>query len=146
MTKAGNEAGQRTAPARWLASRTLRGRLIAGLVTLLALACAAVGLVTYLVLHKALISQLNTQLAATSNQYGQCLEAPDEGHGHPSPESPQGQPPADSDHDNDNIPGRGGAVREAHRAGQTFSAWIDGVKGAEPGRGQRPCPTWTRLT
>ena len=123
MSEAGNEAGLRTAAARWLTSRTLRGRLIAGLVTLLALACAAVGLVTYLVLHKALINQLNTQLAATSNQYGQCLEAPDEGHGgHPSPE---GKPPADSDHDNDNIPG--GAAQCGKRTGpETFSAWVDG--------------------
>ena len=130
MSEAGGEAGRRTAATRWLAGRTLRGRLIAGLVTLLALACAAVGLVTYLVLHKALISQLNTQLAATSNQYGQCLESgtPEDGHVQPSPE---GKPRADSDHDNDNVPG-GGALCGKRTGPETFSAWIDGAAVQNP--------------
>jgi hypothetical protein len=44
---------------RWLAGRTLRGRLIAGLVALLAVACAAVGLVTYLALRGFLFQQLS---------------------------------------------------------------------------------------
>ena len=125
-----SEAGRRSAATRWLAGRTLRGRLIAGLVTLLALACAAVGLVTYLVLHKALISQLNTQLAATSNQYGQCLESgtPEDGHAQPSPE---GKPRADSDHDNDNVPG-GGALCGKRTGPETFSAWIDGAAVQNP--------------
>ncbi|MGD0927227.1 MAG: HAMP domain-containing sensor histidine kinase [Streptosporangiaceae bacterium] len=142
MTEAGNEAGRRTAPARWLAGRTLRGRLIAGLVTLLALACAAVGLVTYLVLHKALMSQLNTQLAATSSQYGQCLESgvPDEDHGQPSPagKPPADKPPADSDHDNDNVPE--GAAQCGKRTGPaTFSAWIEGSAVKNPAVANGPC-------
>jgi len=43
-TRWGSRLG--VAPRRWLARRTLRGRLITGLVTLLALACATVGLAT----------------------------------------------------------------------------------------------------
>jgi len=42
--------------------RTLRGRLIAGLVALLAVACAAVGLVTYLAVQGSLSRELNSQL------------------------------------------------------------------------------------
>jgi two-component system OmpR family sensor kinase len=58
----------------WLASRTLRGRLIAGLLVLLALACAAVGLVTYLVLHQTLLNQLDKQLTLAGGRYAQCME------------------------------------------------------------------------
>ncbi len=47
----------------WLAARTLRGRLVAGLLALLALACATVGVVTYTHLHSVLISQLDTELS-----------------------------------------------------------------------------------
>jgi two-component system OmpR family sensor kinase len=61
-------------PRRWLADRTLRGRLIAGLVALLALACASVGLVTYLVLHQTLTTQLDAQLAAAGGRYVGCIE------------------------------------------------------------------------
>jgi two-component system OmpR family sensor kinase len=71
-------AGSRRRPMslrRWLAARTLRGRLIFSLVALLALACAAVGLATYLVLHHTLIVQLDDQLAASQGGYVQCIEA-----------------------------------------------------------------------
>ena len=61
-------------PRRWLAGRTLRGRLIAGLVALLALACASVGLVSYLVLHQTLTTQLDAQLAAAGGRYVGCIE------------------------------------------------------------------------
>src|SRR5260370_42269062 len=48
-------AGARASPARrlrrWLAGPTLRGRLITGLVALLFVACAAVGVVTYAALR-----------------------------------------------------------------------------------------------
>ena len=137
MSEAGDGAGRPTAPARWLAGRTLRGRLIAGLVTLLAVACAAVGLVTYLVLHKALMSQLNTQLAATSNQYGQCLESgvADEDH---VPPSPTGKLPADSDHDNDNVPG-GASQCGKHTGPATFSAWVEDSAVKNPAVANGPC-------
>ncbi len=137
MNQAGNEAGRRSAPARWLAGRTLRGRLIAGLVALLALACAAVGLVTYLVLHKALMNQLNTQLAATSSQYGQCLESgpTDDDHGQ---SSTGGKPPPDSDHDNDNVPG-GAAQCGKHTGPATFSAQVEDSAVQYPAVANGPC-------
>jgi two-component system, OmpR family, sensor kinase len=74
----------------WLAARTLRGRLIAGLLALLALACAAVGLVTYLVLSHTLINQIDLQLHAAGGAYPSCMEQQaDERHDH----QPQ-QPPS----------------------------------------------------
>jgi two-component system OmpR family sensor kinase len=63
-----------SAPQRWLARRTLRGRLIAGLVTLLALACASVGVATYLALHHTLAGQLDSELAAAGGRYASCME------------------------------------------------------------------------
>ena len=45
-------------PARWLARRTLRGRLVAGLLATLALACAVVGLLTYSTLSEAAVAPL----------------------------------------------------------------------------------------
>ncbi|HZC60811.1 MAG TPA: hypothetical protein VE464_04135, partial [Streptosporangiaceae bacterium] len=51
-------------PARWLATRSLRGQLITGLVALLALACAGVGLVSYIALSHTLLNQLDFQLQA----------------------------------------------------------------------------------
>jgi two-component system OmpR family sensor kinase len=77
----------RAARARqWLAARTLRGRLITGLLGLLALACATVGVVTYAHLHTVLITGLNAQLASASQRYVDCL---------------QGPPPGSPDHDQD---------------------------------------------
>jgi two-component system, OmpR family, sensor kinase len=68
-------AGQpRTRAGRWLARRTLRGRLIAGLLALLFLACATVGTVTYAHLESVLMSGLNTQLEDASNRYITCLQ------------------------------------------------------------------------
>jgi two-component system OmpR family sensor kinase len=50
--------------------RTLRSRLIAGLVALLALACASVGLVTYFTVQGTLSNEVNTELqTATSLAY-----------------------------------------------------------------------------
>jgi two-component system OmpR family sensor kinase len=92
-----SHAGSMTPPGRglrhWLAGRTLRGRLIAGLVALLAVACAAVGIVTYLSLRGYLLSQLDGNVQAASARFASCVNPP-----------PGYQPP-DSDHDNDN--GRG---------------------------------------
>src|SRR5580704_5128520 len=58
---------------QWLAARSLRARLIAGLVGLLALACATVGVVTYTHLHSVLLNQLDAELATASNRYGDCV-------------------------------------------------------------------------
>ncbi len=62
---------------RWLSGRTLRGRLIAGLLALLAVACGVVGIVTYAVLHQTLINQVDAQLAAAGGRYASCMEAND---------------------------------------------------------------------
>src|SRR5215470_5624173 len=70
----GASHGRRPQPRRWLARRTLRGRLIAGLLALLLVACAAVGLVSYLALHGALFNQIDRQLAVASQRYAHCEE------------------------------------------------------------------------
>jgi two-component system OmpR family sensor kinase len=63
------------AALRWLVGRTLSTRLIAGLVLLLAVACAAVGVITYVVLGRFLSNQLDNELhIATSQYYAACLE------------------------------------------------------------------------
>jgi hypothetical protein len=111
MSEAGNEAGRRP-PAfqRWLGRRTLRGRLIAGLLALLAVACAAIGVVTYVGLRHGLTSQLDQQLTAASARYVGCLEAgpPDNAHGEGgsgSAQNPAGGQSGENDHDVDNVPG-----------------------------------------
>jgi len=76
---------------RWVAARTLRGRLIAGLLALLALACAAVGVVTYLVLSHTLINQLDLQLQAAGGRYASCMEdQTDRGQEQHPPQPPPG--------------------------------------------------------
>jgi two-component system OmpR family sensor kinase len=56
--------------------RTLRGRLIAGLLVLLTVACAVVGLVTTLALHRFLVARLDQQLTAAGTRYAVNLEHP----------------------------------------------------------------------
>lgn len=76
---------------RWLGGRTLRGRLIAGLLALLAVACAAVGVVTYVSLHGYLLGQLDKQLVQASERYQACLGRPppaEDGDSHPGPPQP----------------------------------------------------------
>src|ERR1039458_4594806 len=81
-------ARRRTAPGRWLASRTLRGRLVAGLLTLLAVACAGVGIVPYVVLSHTLVTQLDLQLQAAGSRYVACIEE----HDADGPKPPPGTP------------------------------------------------------
>jgi two-component system, OmpR family, sensor kinase len=93
MSEQAGGQGARPASAlqRWLARRTLRGRLIAGLLALLAVACAVVGVTSYVALHDFLLGQLDTQLVAASHRYGECLNAPapendsENGQGGPGP-------------------------------------------------------------
>ena len=85
---------------RWLAGRTLRGRLIAGLLALLALACATVGLVTYTHLHSVLVDQLDAELTTASLRYSGCYNPQppgDDDGGPPDPsQSPgRGRPPSE---------------------------------------------------
>ena len=135
MSQAGRGAGPGPGPRprpfqRWLGRRTLRGRLIAGLLALLAVACAAIGLVTYIGLRHGLMSQLDQQLSAASARYGSCLEAgpPDTDHSEGSSGQNQNARPAkDSDHDIDNTPG-GPQNCGQEQGGQTFSASLDGDK------------------
>jgi two-component system OmpR family sensor kinase len=65
----------------WLAGRTLRARLIGGLLALLALSCATVGLVTYTHLHSVLIGQLDTELTSANTRYAGCF-SPTADHDH----------------------------------------------------------------
>jgi two-component system, OmpR family, sensor kinase len=53
---------------------SLRGRLTAGLVALLALACAVVGVTTVLALRGFLVSRLDQQLAASHGRFASSLE------------------------------------------------------------------------
>jgi two-component system OmpR family sensor kinase len=108
--KAGTGSGR---PARWLARRTLRGRLIAGLLALLAVACAAVGAVTYVSLHGALLGQLDQQLKQASARYQVCLGV--QPHGHDS----------DSDHPPPPPPGTPGGCAQRQQE-QTFTAQVRG--------------------
>jgi two-component system OmpR family sensor kinase len=76
-------AGQpHTGAGRWLARRTLRGRLVVGMLALLFLACATVGAVTYMHLRSVLIGGLNAQLEAASQRYADCLNPPPGAHDH----------------------------------------------------------------
>ncbi|MEY9963686.1 two-component system OmpR family sensor kinase [Streptacidiphilus sp. MAP12-16] len=54
--------------------RTLRARLIAGLLLLLALACAAVGTATTVALHGFLVSKVDQQLVQSGSRYAASLE------------------------------------------------------------------------
>ncbi len=133
MSEAGNEAWRPGAFRRWLGRRTLRGRLIAGLLALLAVACAAVGLVTYIGLRHGLMSQVDQQLAAASTRYGGCLESgqPDNDHGDDGNGPGHNGSGQDNDHDVDNMPG-GPQMCGQEQGGQTFSASIEDGKVVYP--------------
>ena len=62
----------RTSRLRVPFPRTLRGRLIAGLVALLAVACATVGLVTYFAVQGALSRELNGELQTATGLAYNC--------------------------------------------------------------------------
>ncbi len=79
---------------QWLARRTLRARLIAGLLTLLALACASVGLVTYTHLHSVLVGELDTELTTASLRYSGCFSPHQDDDDDGGPQPGGGQPPA----------------------------------------------------
>jgi two-component system OmpR family sensor kinase len=72
-------------PARWLAGRTLRGRLVAGLLATLTLACAVVGVLTYKGLDVVLVHQLDGQLQGASMRYVRCMNPPSAEGGQPGP-------------------------------------------------------------
>ncbi len=120
MSQAGSPAPPGGGLRGWLAGRTLRGRLIAGLVALLAVACAAVGIVTYLSLHGFLLSQLDSQLAAASSRYTMCVDGPPPGSQPPNPNDPDAGPGDQDTHQAD----PGYCADTAGQAQDTFSAAI----------------------
>ncbi len=98
-----NDAAARQPGLRsWLAGRTLRGRLIAGLLALLAVACAGVGLVTYIALRGFLFHGLDEQLTAAKIRYVGCVQ--DKG-GPPPPPDYDERPPRQVPNCGNEIPG-----------------------------------------
>jgi two-component system OmpR family sensor kinase len=77
MAALGARVPRRLLPRARLLPRTLRGRLIAGLMALLAVACAVVGLVTYLAVQKSLSSELNSQLQTATSLAYNCWRSED---------------------------------------------------------------------
>jgi two-component system OmpR family sensor kinase len=61
---------------RLLTRRSLRGRLIAGLVALLAIACATVGVTAYVTVRNAVSGSLNDQLQSASSRWANCKKPP----------------------------------------------------------------------
>ncbi len=124
---------------RWLAGRTLRGRLITGLVALLAVACAVVGIVTYLTLQQTLLNQIDAQLKAAGGRYASCMEANDavEQSGDGSPGGSGTAPAAPGA-----VPGEQDCSRIPGLATGTFGARVkDGVVTAQGVVGGRSKPT-----
>src|SRR5215831_13317522 len=87
----------------WFAGRTLRWRLITGLLALLAVACAVVGLVIYVTLQRALLGQVDAQLMSAGGRYAACMEAndaiehADDGGNAAPPENQPGPAPREQD-------------------------------------------------
>jgi two-component system, OmpR family, sensor kinase len=73
------------APWRWLTGLTLRARLIAGLLALLAVGCAIVGGATYFAANRFLLIQLDNQLQTSAAIYAQACQK----NGGLAPGSPQ---------------------------------------------------------
>jgi two-component system OmpR family sensor kinase len=115
MSSRGESAAAPRRTARWLARRTLRGRLIAGLLALLALACGVVGIVSYLALHSFLLGQLDSQLATASDRYAGCLNGPPPGNDSDGGQQGDGQPQATPDNCGE------------QQGAQTFSATVRGA-------------------
>ena len=66
----------------WLAGRTLRTRLTAGILVLLVVSCAGIGIATSITLQSFLITRLDEQLSQAGNRLDVSLEHP-EGSGRP---------------------------------------------------------------
>jgi two-component system, OmpR family, sensor kinase len=100
--------------------RTLRGRLIAGLVALLAVACATVGLVTYFAVQGALSRELNGELQTATSLAYNCWQRQDSDDKVPQPASGQGST-AKSGSASAGQGGTGPASAAAHT-----TAWLGG--------------------
>jgi len=84
--------------------RTMRARLIAGLVALLAIACASVGLTSYVAVRNTLFRQLNSQLQIASNLAYKCEDQPAGGDDGDRQRTPQGAAAA-AGHSDSPVPG-----------------------------------------
>lgn len=93
LRRAVSRAGRIALPWRSLTRGSLTARLVASLVLLVIVASAVVGLVTYTVVSRSLLANINQELqGATSRAYAACLEHITQ----PPPSSP-GSPAPDSD-------------------------------------------------
>ena len=102
----------------------------AGLLALLALACATVGVVTYAHLRTVLISGLNAQLSSANQRYVDCLQAP---------------PPGSQD--GDHVGHQGGRRRAAQVRGRALSSRAPNTLNAVFASGGTPWPrTWRTPT
>jgi two-component system OmpR family sensor kinase len=92
LRRAAARASRIVLPWRSLTRGSLTARLVASLVLLVIVASSVIGLVTYTVLSRSLLANVNQELqAATSRAYAACLE-----HNTPPPPSP-GSPAPDAD-------------------------------------------------
>jgi two-component system, OmpR family, sensor kinase len=90
---------------RWLAGRTLSARLIAGVMLLLAGACAVIGVVTYVAVRHSMVSSLDAQLQGATTNYVRCINMVEQRAGSPGHPGLPGvgagstgsHPPANSD-------------------------------------------------
>ena len=76
----------------WVAGRTLRTRLIAGVLVLLALSCLGIGFTTSITLRGFLLDQLDQNLASAGSRLDVSLEHPGAPGGPPVGPAPGGEP------------------------------------------------------
>jgi two-component system OmpR family sensor kinase len=101
--------------------RTMRGRLIAGLVTLLFIACAMVGLVSYFAAQEAMSRTLDNQLDTATSLANNCMDTQI---GYSDNDSDNDDRGAPSQNFQLNCPGLGNGTLWAHIRG---SQWITGI-------------------
>ncbi|HEX6522770.1 MAG TPA: HAMP domain-containing sensor histidine kinase [Streptosporangiaceae bacterium] len=112
--------------------RTLGARLIAGVLLLLASACAVIGLVTYVIVRGSMVSSLDGQLLNASTTYVACIEHPPPGgHGAP-PDRDDHSPAPNSDYCSRGQPQGMLGIRIAN-GGITHCSIVSGMN-------QKPCP------
>jgi two-component system OmpR family sensor kinase len=88
--------------------KTLRGRLIAGLVALLAIASATVGLTTYIATRNSLMRSVSGQLQTATQIWSTCVDSVGDGDRDAASPSATGQPDSQGDKDGQAVQGSGG--------------------------------------
>ncbi|HEY1920210.1 MAG TPA: HAMP domain-containing sensor histidine kinase [Streptosporangiaceae bacterium] len=104
------------APWHWLAGRTLRARLIVGLLALLAMACAVVGGATYFAANRFLLIQLDNQLKESASLYYQACLKNGPPQGAPGSAGPANAPPCG------NYPGQAPGTLNASRSNNLLTS------------------------